>query len=83
MREGARVRLTRDVDRYPHFVAPKGAEGTITKNWDDLIAVKLDEHLEGAEEWDNEVQWYDGMYADADYREVFQEDVEVLQEAGS
>lgn len=80
MDEGTRVRLKRDVDRYPHFVAPEGAEGTVTKNWDDLIAVKLDEDLDGADEWDNEVQWYDGMYANENFREVFQEDVEALEE---
>lgn len=80
MEEGTRVRLKRDVDRYPDFVAPEGAEGTVTKNWDDLIAVKLDEDLDGAEEWDNEVQWYDGMYVDENFRDVFQDDVEVLSQ---
>lgn len=80
MNEGTRVRLRRDVDRYPHFVAPQGAEGTVTKNGDDFLAVKLDEPLDGAEEWDNEVQWYEGMFTDADYRDVFRKDVEVIDE---
>lgn len=79
MQEGTRVRLTQDVERYPHFVAPQGAKGTVTKSRDDLVAVQLDEPLNGAEEWDNEVQWFDGMVEDADFREVFQEDVEVLE----
>lgn len=79
MKEGTRVRLTRDVERYPHFVAPEGAEGTITKSQVDLVAVRLDERLDGAEEWDNEIQWFDGMAENTDFREVFQQDVEVLE----
>lgn len=78
--EGISVRLTRDIERYPDFIAPEGATGTVTKVWDDLIAVELDEHLEGAEEWGNEVQWYADMFVDEDFREVFQEDVEFLEE---
>ena len=58
---GARVRLKHDVDRYPHFIAPKGAEGIVV-NHDPhdpaLVAVRLDEKVEGAEEWENEVHWY-------------------------
>src|SRR5262245_33755058 len=55
---GRRVRLTNDIDRYPHFIAPKGATGTVTEAHPDLYSVKLDELLPGAEEWDNEVCWY-------------------------
>lgn len=55
---GTRVRLTRAVDRYPHFIAPKGAVGTLTVSGPSVVAVKLDEHLDGAGEWDNEVRWY-------------------------
>lgn len=56
--EGKRVRLRHDVDRYPHFIAPKGAVGTIVTAKRDIFAVKLDETLSGAEEWANEVHWY-------------------------
>lgn len=77
--EGQRVRLAREIERYPHYVAPAGAEGTVTKNDKDLIAVRLDDQLEGAEEWDNEVQWYEGMYVNDNFRDVFQQDVEVLE----
>jgi hypothetical protein len=55
---GARVRLRHDEDRYPHFVARAGSLGTVTESGDDLVAVRLDEPLEGAEEWSNEVHWY-------------------------
>lgn len=58
---GDRVRLIHDVDRYPHFIAPAGATGTVVDHGDPSIAlaVRLDEILEGAEEWENEVHWLD------------------------
>lgn len=57
---GARVQLMFDVDRYPHFVAPEGAMGTVVdpaESGFDMFAVKLDERVPGAETWDNEVLW--------------------------
>jgi hypothetical protein len=54
---GARARLRRSVERFPHFVAEEGAAGTITTAGEELIAMKLDRVLQGAEEWDNEVCW--------------------------
>ena len=54
---GSRGRLRRSVDRFPHFVAQAGATGTVTEATDSLIALRLDEFLPGAEEWDNEVCW--------------------------
>jgi hypothetical protein len=52
----ARVRLRHDVDRYPHFLARAGATGTVTTD-DDVFTVRMDEHIDGAEEWDNEIVW--------------------------
>jgi hypothetical protein len=52
------VRLAHDIERYPHFIAPRGALGTLVATDDATIAVRLDEPLEGAEDWDNEVHWY-------------------------
>jgi hypothetical protein len=61
---GTRVRLRRDVDRYPHFVAPAGALGTVSaldlEAADCLVWVALDEIVDGADEWDNAVQFSDG-----------------------
>lgn len=54
---GTRWQLTRNVDRYPHFIAPEGAEGTITSVDEYNICLRMDDHLPGAEEWDNEVCW--------------------------
>jgi hypothetical protein len=56
-RRGTRHRLTRAVERFPHFVAPVGATGTITEADEDYVCLRMDEHLPGAEEWDNEVVW--------------------------
>jgi hypothetical protein len=58
---GTRVALTRDVDRYPHFIAPNGATGTVVDHGDPsiVLAVRLDDRLAGAEDWDNEVHWLD------------------------
>ena len=58
-----RVRLTVDVERFPYFIAKKGMTGTVTQH--DIgkhgsIYVKLDEPLEGCEEWNNELVWQDG-----------------------
>lgn len=61
---GDRYRLARNVDRYPHFIAPTGATGTITQADGHGIALKLDEHLPGAETWDNEVVWAEEQVAD-------------------
>ncbi len=55
---GTRVRLIHDVDRYPHFIAPEGATGTVVDIGDPMVfAVKLDVHIDGAEDWDNEIHW--------------------------
>lgn len=56
--KGTRVALRHDIERYPHFIAPKGATGVITEADHELFAVKMDEVLVGAEDWDNEIHWY-------------------------
>lgn len=60
--DGDRVELVVDYDVYPHFIAPAGATGTVVDHGDDqiVLAVRLDEPLAGAEDWDNEVHWLDG-----------------------
>lgn len=55
---GTRVRLTEDAERFPFFIAPKGGLGTVTMDDQWIYAVKMDEPLDGCEEWDNEVCWY-------------------------
>lgn len=59
---GTRVRLKNDVERYPHFVAKKGALGTVVvQEGDDpgYFRVRMDDDLgPGGKEWRNEVHWY-------------------------
>lgn len=71
--EGDRVRFRHAVDRYPHFQVPEGATGEVTEVEADVFAVTLDDHLDGAETWDNEVHWYPQNGDDPD------RDLEVIQ----
>ena len=54
---GTRLRLTCDVDRYPHFIAPAGSVGTVVDTSDGVVSVRMDNTIAGAEDWDNEVVW--------------------------
>lgn len=78
MDAGTKVRLGRDVERYPHFVAEAGLTGTVTTFSDDLVVVRLDDPVSGAEEWDNEIHWYRGQFEDEDFKKVLQQDVELI-----
>lgn len=55
--EGTRVVLTRAVERFPFFIARAGMAGTVIEATEDLVSVRMDEHLPGAEEWSNEIVW--------------------------
>lgn len=54
---GDRVRLRHDVDRYPHFLAAGGSLGTVTSADQDVVCVRMDDFIAGAEDWDNEIVW--------------------------
>ncbi len=54
---GDRARLCRLVERFPHFWIAAGALGTVTEASENLIALRMDEHVSGAEEWDSELCW--------------------------
>lgn len=58
---GARIMLKAAVDRFPDFLAPSGATGTVNYiNGDvSLIGVLMDVMLPGAEGWNNNIQFYD------------------------
>jgi len=86
---GARARLRHVIDRYPHFSIEAGATGTVTESSDDLICLRMDRHVEGAEEWDNEVCWTpeDGEFIDFDHpptlgdriRAAFHQDAQIVE----
>jgi hypothetical protein len=59
LRVGTRIRLIRDVERFPFFIAKAGMEGVITENNEFHIAARMDAPLAGAEEWDNAILWND------------------------
>jgi hypothetical protein len=53
-----RVRLRHDVDRFPHFVAKEGSYGTVIDiDGEYSISIKMDDHIDGCEEWDNSIIW--------------------------
>jgi hypothetical protein len=80
---GARVSLTRDTDRYPHFLAPAGATGTVAEVDAECVWVHMDDFLPGAEEWGNRIQWHrdDGYPTTDDPREVAAPDLTLLAPA--
>ena len=55
--EGAVVRLLRNVERFPEFICDAGAIGTVVESESDFLRVKMDQHIPGAEEWDNCIIW--------------------------
>jgi hypothetical protein len=54
---GYRFKLLRDVDRFPNFRAQAGLTGTVTFNDDSGIRARMDDHILGAEHWDNQIHW--------------------------
>jgi uncharacterized protein with PIN domain len=79
-KENTRVELKQDVERYPHFIAKKGMKGTVIRNDDDEIAVKLDEKLIGSEEWENCVVWYKQDFnTGRDFSEEVSNDLMVIE----
>lgn len=52
-----RVRFHTEAMRYPHFVIPQGATGTIDELRKDFASVKLDTPIAGTEEWNGTVHF--------------------------
>lgn len=55
---GQQVKLSQEVERYPHFLIPVGATGKVKTLRHDLVEVKMDEPVDGMQEWDGCLQWY-------------------------
>lgn len=53
---GTRFRLTSPVDRFPDFLAQVGMTGRIVVN-QGIISGKMDQPIQGAEQWGNEIYW--------------------------
>lgn len=71
MQVGTRVRLLQDVDRYPHFIAPKGATGEVIEV-DRLgnTIVQMHDYLKGADDWDNCIWFGNGLGDPAEDLEI-------------
>lgn len=65
---GDRVRLTADVDRYPHCIVRKGDCGTITQSDECNISVTLDRVYPDLAEWNNALRWDDEQLEDYSYQ---------------
>lgn len=80
-----RVKFKKDVDRYPHGRWPVGTKGWIQKIEfaDDgsvqEIHVRLDEHFDSLDEWDNCVIWYDAYTDKVFVVDEFLDDVEQVK----
>jgi len=57
---GTRLTLAHDVERYANFIARSGLTGVLVEAGADIISLKLDEDLPGAEQWNNCLCWYPG-----------------------
>lgn len=68
LKNGQRVKFIDPYDVYPHFVVERGATGTVTYANDEMVSVKMDAPISGAEEWNNEVMFYseDAAFVDGD-----------------
>lgn len=56
---GSRIKLTQDVENYPTIYAKSGLTGTLTRIDHESYWVKLDQHFDELNEWDNELQIWD------------------------
>ena len=54
---GTRVRLAGPVDRYPFCLLDAGTLGVVAVADEDAVGVRLDDHVEGLDEWDNVLRW--------------------------
>lgn len=59
---GTRVQLKHDEERYPYFIAEAGTTGVVTLCDDTLLTVRADVPLENAEEWNNEIHFFEDFY---------------------
>jgi hypothetical protein len=54
---GFRFRLFRPVERFPDFLAPIGLTGKVIAVDDSGVWGRMDQHIAGAEHWDNQIHW--------------------------
>ncbi len=53
---GDRVRVRSELEFFPHFIVKPGATGVVSWAQEGCpVWVKMDDHIDGCEYWDNEV----------------------------
>lgn len=72
---GTTVRLARDVERFPEFVAPEGLTGTVIENGSLIIVVKMDKPWEGCPD-DRTIEWHKDLAGEEPLNAIFWEDVD-------
>jgi hypothetical protein len=73
---GQRLRLTKDVERFPEGIYPKGTTGTFVGQRMGVSAMRLDEFHDELKEWDNCLLWNE----DSDYSRFIEDETEPLVE---
>jgi hypothetical protein len=54
---GYRFKLYRDLDRFPDFRIPGGLTGVVTALDKSGLWGRMDQHIAGAEQWENQIHW--------------------------
>lgn len=63
--EGMYVQNRQPINRFPHFLIDEvGKTGTVVEVSKNLIGVKMDDYIEGCEQWDNVIQLLDNDFGD-------------------
>lgn len=84
---GTRIRLIRDVYRFPDFIAHRGNIGVVTNYFVTFsssgtvfttINASMKDPMEGAEEWNNELIWNFSSPSSMKNIKMFLDDVELI-----
>ena len=54
---GYHFKLICQVDRFPDFLTPSDLTGVATVVDDSGVWGRMDQHIAGAEQWDNQILW--------------------------
>jgi len=75
-KDGDKVRLKNDVDRFPHFIVSSGNTGTVCGyEPGNCICVKIDQKIPALDEWDNQIIYSTNT---GDLQEQMEEELEII-----
>lgn len=75
---GDRIRTTEELEFFPHFNLPAGAEGTVVSFDAKSVQVKMTEPIKGCEEWNNEIGFDRLGFSSAWETYIFDESTEAI-----